>query len=457
MRHSGYECATHRLPTNVFVVATKNNEEIFSSKLLGRTPYTQIQYHRAYFARVPIYTHFFMTMDISPDAVEYVSQALQNGPVTFSGVSTDLNIHLTKSKQLLYQYYLANSSSVSASFIATGMLQGNYLVKLLHGEEDAKNAAHHFDKLDGVQIYSLALASNSFSDHDIAIYEMKHATDFAKLGEKYLLGSIKGPELTPATPMAKKAPEPVARPPAASRSEPVQKLKTDEAPPKKKLEYTSRKEKPATSLLSRYVSRKGEKRANELPDPKPAKPAYQYKSRKTEQNQPKERVVISHVEPDHDMEVDVEPPVPSHAPKSDLNQLFLDDLSDFDDDTMDVEAEQPIVVELVEPAQEPDPNTAIVESKVTPHIPEDSVLRSITSKQSEPEAELIQEAEVPETTIDEDGYITTYRAKPTPKPTPKPATSERAVAAAKKRTEPEKKKTDGKKKQASLMSFFGKR
>lgn len=403
-----------------------------------------------------------MTMDITKDEVEYISLALQSGPVTFSGVSADLNIHLTKSKQLLYNYYQTSKDQVSPSFIATGTRQGNFLVKLLQGEDDANNAAQYFDHLDCVHIYSLALATNLFSDNEMAIYELKHMADPAKLADQYLLGTIRGPDLTAVALQVKPQPAAVAqtaKPAVQKNPDTAPQPKAEEAAPKKKLEYTSRKEKPATSLLSRYVSRKGEKRAQESGEPKPAsKPAYQYKSRKVEQNQPKERVVISLVEPDHDMDVDPEPPVASLAPKTDINTLFLDDLSDFDDDTMDVDhTDQPIMVESAIVEGDKEPETVVVESpKVsTPQIPQDSVFRSLASKPSAPEKEFIHQPEKPETTIDEDGYITTYRAKPAAKPTvPEP---EKPVPPTRKRVDAEKKKTDGKKKQTSLMSFFGKR
>lgn len=404
-------------------------------------------------------------MDFSKQEVEYISLALQKGPVTFNGVSTDLTIHITKAKLLLYNYYQTNQDQVSASFIATGTRQGNHLVKLLHGEDEAKDADHYFDQLDCVHIYSLALATNSFTDSEIAMYELNHSIDPAKLGEQYLLGTIRGPDLTAIVQHVKPQPAPsVPSAPVQKRETPQQtaKPKATEPGPKKKLEYTSRKEKPQPLLLSGYVSRKGEKRPQESEKPKPvSKPTYQYKSRKVEQSQPKERVVVSQMEPDNDMDMEPEPPVGANVPKTDINKLFLDDLSDFDDDSMDVDQpDQPIIVEPIVVDDIDEPEMAVDSPKVSaPQIPQDSVFRSLASKPSATEPEFTPEPEKTETTIDEDGYITTYRAKPASKPAAKPAAQEgeKPTPATKKRMDTEKKKNDGKKKQTSLMSFFGKR
>lgn len=398
-----------------------------------------------------------MTMDFSKDEVEYISLALQTGPVTFNGVSNDLKIHIIKSKQLLYNYYQSNKDQLSASFIATGTRQGSYLVKLLHGEDEANKAKQYFDQLDCVHIYSLASVTNSFSDNEMALYELNHSVSAAKINEPHALGTIRGPELTATSQPVKTQPAPVttrASPPAVQRDS---KAEAESSAPKKKMEYVSRKEKPALLLLSNYVSRKGEKRAVESAKPKAVtKPAYQYKSRKVEQNQPKERVVISLVEPDSEMDVD-QPPISSAEPKSDINKLFLDDLSDFDDDDeMAVDhPDQPIVAEPIA-VGEKETQAEVESQKVSaPQLPEDSVFRSLATKTSATEPEIMPEPENTKTVVDEDGYITTYRAKPAAKSAV--VENEKRVPVTKRKTDTDKKKTDGKKKQASLMSFFGKR
>lgn len=389
-----------------------------------------------------------MTMDIAKEEVEYISLALKTNPVTYHSVSRELGVHVTQSKRLLYSYYQASKDSVNASFIATGTREGNLQVKILHSEEDAKDAGRYFDELHCVHVYCLTLAQNTFSDNEIALSEMKHGVDFSKIELYYRLGVIRGPELKAPEFKAPVGSEKIADVPV-TREQPKK-----EVAPKKTLEYTSRKEQPTPSLLSKYVSRKGEKRPGDADTPKSAsKPAYQYKSRKLERNQPKERVVISQEEPDNDMDMDLEPAAaPQAAPKSDLNSLFLDDLSDFnDDDDMNIDQQdQPIVVEN-------DAEPEKVEERIAaPQVPEDSVFRSLTSKSTTPisDAAAAPEPEIPETTVDEDGYITTYKAKPAAKPASRPAPKPSAPSKTGTNT---KKKGDGKMKQASLMSFFGKR
>lgn len=379
-----------------------------------------------------------MTMDISKNEVEYISEQLESHVVTYHTAARDLNIHATKSKKMLLEYYNSNKEKVTASFVVTGTRLGNTVVQIFQDEADLETQTEDFDEIRTVHVYCLQMSKNKILNSEIALEELKHKVDLSKVAQYYSLGLTKGTELDKVEIVKKSEPK------AAVKPELAPKKATDTKKPESKLAYTSRKEKPKQATpISSYVSRKGEKSTvpakREAP---PAKPSYQYKSRKAEQLQPKERVVISSMEEE---EQPVEKPAPAVASKSDLNNLFLDDLSDFSDDTKE-DAEEPIVVENKtedQPEKEASPSVA-------PQVPEDSILRTLaTGKSPSPVPE---RSPTPPQTIDEDGYITTYRAKDKkdpPKSAPAPARDAKVTKPAK--------KTDGKKKQASLMSFFGKR
>lgn len=395
-------------------------------------------------------------MDISAEEVKYLSAALETRPVTYHTAARDLNLHVSKSKKMLLDYFNVNKNSVTASFVVSGTRQGNTVIKVYANETELASQTDAFDEIRTVHVYSLSLSKNSILNSEIAVEELRHPVDLANLPHAYTLGLTKGTDVAHVVAQAPKPATGQPQPkPEASRTKPEAPKAKPEAP-KPKLEYQSRKEKAKTpSLISNYVSRKGEAPKLAVPAKRETstKPSYQYKSRKTEQSQPKERVVMSNVD-DDDMQVDAVAPSnvadPASTGKSDLNNLFLDDLSDFSDDTRD-DADEPIAVESSDPdrAQKPADDDSSAPSEVPE--PENSILRTLAASTT-PNSATPQHSPspAPQTTVDEDGYITTYRAKD---PVPKKPSVQDPVKVARAPS----KKTDGKKKQASLMSFFGKR
>lgn len=386
-------------------------------------------------------------MDISNTDVQYLSSTLETHTVTYRTAARDLNIHVSKSKQMLYDYYNLNKSSVTASFVVTGTRRGNTIVQIFQTEEDFASQKNQFDDVRAVHVYCLTLAKNHPLASELAMADQKSVVDLADLKRYYKLGLTKGTDLANVEREDRKQLE------NAREQEPERKphQTTSTAPKaaaKPKLEYQSRKEKAKTpSLLSNYVSRKAEAKAAIPTKREASTPSYQYKSRKVEQSQPKERVVMSSVADDNDdMDVDSASKA-SGGPQgsTDLNNLFLDELSDFSDDTKDDAEEEPIVVENEEPT---------TETKDTVHqaqVPDDSIFRTMVNKSASPAPQ--PPSPTPVTTVDDDGYITTYKAKE-PKETKE---TKRAPARAQTSKPKAEKKGDGKKKQASLMSFFGKR
>ncbi|QBM90268.1 DNA polymerase delta subunit 3 [Metschnikowia aff. pulcherrima] len=420
-----------------------------------------------------------MTMDISKEHVEYLASALESHVVTYHTAARDLGIHVAKSKTMLLSYYLANKSRVTASFIATGTRKNGLVVRLFETETDlTENCALTFDTVHTVHVYCLLLIENSFLTAEIALEERKHQTDVSKLASYHALGLIKGPELKKGQLSARNsvsggASSPSIKEPAKASKSTDEKSGTaaeaSEKTEKPKLAYQSRKQQPTNSLLSNYVSRKGERntKVNALPASKRPlleTPLFEYKSRKLEKLQPKERVVLSSVNVEDepaDEPMDEAPAAKPAITETELNNLFLDD--DFTDDDAkngdgadDMEVDQPIVVEHAE-----DENDDNIDSETqslptqTPLLPKDDVWKSMRSNSPAPTPAAPEKQPESETTVDEDGYFTLYK-KPDPKPEPSKKPARQPVKPAARAAKPTK-KNDGKKKQASVMSFFQKR
>ncbi|GEQ66948.1 hypothetical protein JCM33374_g611 [Metschnikowia sp. JCM 33374] len=426
-----------------------------------------------------------MTMDITKDHVEYIAGTLETKVVTYHTAARDLGIHVSESKAILSSYYRANKSRVTASFVATGTRQGSLVVRVFDSEADLTEKCNSvFDAVNTVHVYCLSSSKNSFTSVDIALEERKHSTDLSKLANYHSLGLLEGPELERSCSSKAKggsivtsgspSVEPKQKSAVSEEQKPDPAPKTEKAPEKPKLVYQSRKQQPKTSSISNYVSRKSEKTKPTGTNPgtstssvqkRPAqdKPSYEYKSRKVERSQPKERVVVSNIDAENDVadEVmeDVPPPKPS-VTETELNDLFLDDFTDEDEkDTgnQEMEIDQPIVVDQAE--QDPSVGSptgehAEEEKQEQQQLPKDDIWTSMSSKSPAPEP-VVQNEDIPapETTVDEDGYFTSYK-KSEPKPEPEKKKTLRKPPP--KPTKPIK-KSDGKLKQTSLMSFFGKK
>lgn len=396
-----------------------------------------------------------MTMDFTEKEVALISERLKSHPVTYHTVARDLGISMSRSKKLLVRYYQSNKSTIGASFIATGTRHGIIVVHNFNSESALEeNIKSTFDDVLSVQIYCIHLKKSNFTPVEIALEELRNTTTLDKLSEFHNLGLIKGPELSRYRDYAKgqtdqetKRLTPARNPVNANKSS----LQSSSKP-----SNTSKSSKPASkpTLISSYVSRKGEISSSMKKRPNPEKkPTYQYKSRKIEQSEPKERVVVSSVDEGNDDDAKkMTAKVPTSH--SDLHNLFLDD--DFTDDEeitenkerSPEEESQPIAVD-VETVAEPQKVDA-------PKIPEGSILKAVTSKSNETGSELreVQEPPPQETTIDEDGYFTLYKQTD---PEPKKPVLKKAPQQVKAPPKSSSAKGDSKKKQASLMSFFGKR
>ncbi|OBA22171.1 hypothetical protein METBIDRAFT_39424 [Metschnikowia bicuspidata var. bicuspidata NRRL YB-4993] len=397
-------------------------------------------------------------MDIAKEHVEYISSALKSHVVTYHTAARDLGIHVSKSKAMLLNYYQANKTRVAASFVATGTRLGNLAVRVFESEADlTENCDSFFDSVNTVHVYSLLANTNSFTLVAIAMEERIHCTNLEALDTYWDLGLIQGPTLERCL-KARAAPSTIPKSHATAQLRPTeseetksQSTPTDETEkPKPKLVYQSRKQQPKSSLLSSYVSRKSEKNSTTgkaLGAPKRAlldRPLYEYKSRKLEQLQPKERVVVS-TEGDEnevadELMEDAPPLTKPTVTESELHKMFLDDFTDDEkvDGALEMEVDQPIVVENTENEQSDAPMEEPAEPEIPQALllPKNDIWKSMSSASPVPDSSTAKPASpAPETTVDDDGYFTLYKQSE-PKPAPK---------------------TDGKKKQASVMSFFLKR
>lgn len=399
-----------------------------------------------------------MTMDISPDQVRYIADKLDSHTVTFSLLSRDLGLHVSRAKRVLYAYYSLNKEKLNALYVASGTQGTKKVVKIVETPEESA-LLDQFDQISSIHIFSISQSLFNFSNSDIALEHLRRPVNFDKVESYYEQSMIRGRPFK----VRRNAPRPKAEPVKPREEIKKEAPKTESKP---KLQYQSRKEKPQTSLLSNYVSRKGESKQKEDESKKRKSEqtsGYQYKSRKTESKQPKERVIVSHDSEVYEPEEEEKQKKPAPAKTTDLNTLFLDDLSDFSDhdDTNEAqEKDEPIMVE--EDVKDKPQEEA--KATVAPLLPQNSSLRSLTSKSPTPQAgenagtaragesEEHEPETEPVTTIDDEGYIVTKKTEP--KKEAKPAA--RKPTPAKKSTSSSK-KSDGPKKQALLMSFFDRR
>lgn len=393
-----------------------------------------------------------MTMDFAEKEIEYIAERLETHQLTYHTVARALALPIAHSKRLLAEYYMINRKTLSASFVATGRRDDAHMVRLFETEADLHdNVALAFDHLLTVHIYSLQLEKNALTDVDVALEELRHPVDLEALPKYRKLGLIEGPELVKAAHTVK---PPKGAETAPQAPKPRQQPPKQPAVPEKKpgLVYESRKTAAKSSLLSNYVSRKSENTAKPRAPDEPKK-TYQYKSRKLELTEPKERVVVANMDEDGPDEVSTKSVKPAAA-STDLNSLFFDDDLTDDGDAaaalkQDAEDESQPIVADEETETEPRP-------VIAPTVPEDSILRVFTSAASENElANAPPPAPPQETTVDEDGYFTLYKqAEPESRPAKKARVTPSAVTTTK---TSKNARGDDKKKQASLMSFFGNR
>ncbi|CAH2351315.1 hypothetical protein CLIB1423_03S03488 [[Candida] railenensis] len=411
-------------------------------------------------------------MDMTSSEVEYLTENLfqKQEAVTFHTLSRTLKIHHAQAKKALYEFYIAHKDKLSANFVVTGTNHGGSTSIKLCDENSVEEILKEDSKgIHGIHIYSLTQKGISISDIQLAVHERSFPVNYENLADLYKKGLIQGPKLT-VQDHSVQAPV-IKRENVSLKKEPTPSdlKKSDSKPVSTGLTsgYVSRKagsaaakKQPTADITSGYTSRKSEKTppvrtTTTSPTPPPTKAAYQYKSRKAEKNQPKERVVVSsHQDEPEDLE-DESSSKKTKANSEELQKLFEDDDSDFSDDTEDVIKNEPIVVEQTADPAEAENNIeserttipeSFNESEAEPNFKDSS--ESTESKQTEEE-----EPEV-ESYVDEDGYLVTVNKKkkspaPVAKSHPVKRTASPSTSASS--TKDTKKKKTG---QSSLMSFF---
>lgn len=362
-------------------------------------------------------------MEASETQVRFIAEEIfrSEKPVTYHTLSRGLNLHVNAAKHILTEFYKNNETSLAASWIITGIKNDKLRIKLV-GNEDLAESIKLFSKVNTVHIYCVYLNKLNLSTFDISLHELNFPLKTSEIENSYNNGMIKGPEIV-------KVVHELVRAPIPNKSPQKQRQNQQESKPK-----TIK----SASLSSGYVSRKSEKKAEPVTTKLPtatSNSGYVYKSRKVQEKQPKERVIISNE--DEVME-DVQTTKANQEKKSqtisELEKMFDSDFSDDDNDKTEKgdKEETPIDIDMEDVENQPQ------EPTVEP-VPEPEPV--IEQAEPTPEPETVQ-------TVDEDGYITTARKKVAPRPEVKRTIKQRPTLTPKK---------DGKKKQASLMNFFGKK
>ncbi|WEJ94418.1 hypothetical protein PSN45_001902 [Yamadazyma tenuis] len=391
-------------------------------------------------------------MGDSQKEVEYISDKLfkDNSIVSYSQLSKDLGVPLSRSKEILYNFFKSNKTKLNASFIITGTVKGAIELKFVEFEDQVNEHLKAFDKVSSVHIYSLSLSEFKYSVKDLVLNQLKIQVSVDKLDYYYDLGMIKGPALV------------------ASSNSLLQPVKAEVVPINNSARSpTNVKQEPKkfnTGLSSGYVSRKQQKPApigSDITKMASTKrkaepvPKYQYKSRKPATQKP-DKVVMSHDYDNDDEHADLD--VAKKITKEDktkLSAMFEDDFSDNDGNVN--ELEEPIMAEDNE-----DENVELFKMEADEAKPAEVGVEEVEAPEEGMTNFELEQPQEPE--YDEDGYIITHRPKPKANKAAKSANKPKAPSQNNAPTEigsapPSSKiapKT-GNKKQASLMNFFGKK
>jgi DNA polymerase delta subunit 3 len=370
-------------------------------------------------------------MEGSQTQVEYIALEVfkHDKPVTYHSLSRALNIHVNEAKQVLNEFYRKNEGKLIASWIITGYKNDKLTVQLV-SNEGLSETMEIFAKINTIHIYCIYLNTSKLSNFDISLHELNYPSKLSDMDSYYKHGMIKGPEI-------------IKIEPPLPQSTPLNKS------PKKVSSVTPTageklaKQVKSSGLTSGYVSRKNQKKADPIVPSKrlslPANSGYVYKSRKLQVNQPKERVIISNSNEDEVMdEVDVQK---KSENTTDLEKLFESDFSDEEPRERELDEKDNVQEQEQENNRLESVDIEMEDVEESTESKSGSIPDTIEEKEPEQEPEEVVQ------TIDEDGYIITARKKTTAKPQPRKPTKQRPTLI------PNKK--DGKKKQASLMSFFG--
>ncbi|KAI5954766.1 hypothetical protein KGF57_003789 [Candida theae] len=416
-----------------------------------------------------------MTMEAPVSEIEYLASEviLNSNTVSYRKFSRQLSIPISQAKQTLYEYYTKNKEQVSASFVITGAYKdGVKGVKFSENEEKLKHDVEKFDSITTIHVFCVMKKELVFTRNEIALEELKTKSQLSKKAEYEKNGMIIGPKIdtssiqesatststatatgtTPLPPSIRKSDDQQKATPSKSSGLSSSYVSRKQQSQQAKPVYTSRKQETSTS----------QKRAST----EPATPSYQYKSRKLEQKQPKERIVMGNLNKDQNDDDDAEPKrQQAPPPTTDLEKLFDEDetFQFSDDDDVGVNEKRDI-------GSQPAESTEVVANTDAEVPPEGNGDAAAEEAKKEPEEELFVDEEEEggeankdddmETVqeVDEDGYTVTKRKpKSVTKPKRKPVAPKRSAPSAT-TSKVKKASTDGKKKtQTSLMSFFGKR
>lgn len=361
---------------------------------------------------------------------EYISRKIfkDNQIVSYSQLSKDQNIPLSKAKAILYEFFKSNKQRLNASFIIIGYKNSIKNIQFVPQETQVNDALERFDYVSSVHIYAVNLNEFDFAIGDVVLSQIESLQDETQ----YERGVIRGPPLVEAGGASDSAAGATVGTNSAAVTTPKSKPE-----PEKPKSFNS-------TLSSNYVSRK----AKPSPKHQTTAPKYEYKSRKIQNQPPKrEKVVISQIDDDDDVDISKRT-IDKDANKK-LSAMFDDD--DFSD-------EEPKQKELEVSEMEVDEVDKVPESlakREELEEPKEDQMEDI----QEPAPELVAESEpepvAPE--YDAEGYLITRRpAKPSSKGSSKngAATKPTEAKTAKSTGSAKSKNT---KKQASLMNFFGKK
>ncbi|KAI5969121.1 hypothetical protein CANMA_001788 [Candida margitis] len=418
-----------------------------------------------------------MTMEAPISDVEYLANEviLNSKAVSYHKFSRQLNIPISKAKKTLYEYYTKNREQVSASFVITGVNKdGIKAVKFSENEEKLKHDMEKFESISTIHVFCVMKKDLNITKNEIALEESKVKSSLSQIKEYERNGIIIGPkfdtvslqnvsETSPAQPSA----SPPIRKPEEKRQQQVKSSGLSSS-------YVSRKQQSQQSKPA-YTSRKSEPVAiSKRSMTEPAAPSYQYKSRKLEQKQPKERIIMGNLhkeqEGDDVNDDDLEPKREQRPPPTtDLEKIFDgDDTFQFSDED-DVAANGVSVNDNEATYAKPEESNEVSNQSQAEEESKKEEEAQVEPATDEPEEQLFVEDEEQEDAVgddmetvkevDEDGYTVTKRKpKSVTKPTRKPAAGKRTTPPS---TSSKAKKSthDGNKKktQTSLMSFFGKK
>ncbi|KAF6063162.1 DNA polymerase subunit Cdc27 family protein [Candida albicans] len=245
-------------------------------------------------------------MSSSADEIEYLATEIitNSKPVSYHKFSRQLNIHVSKAKATLLEYYQKNKNDLTATFIVTGRNDNGKLIKLSN-EDDLESDLKKFTTVHCVHV------------------RIETPSSLNKISEYEKNGIIIGPKIEKAIPV--NIPSSPVKPEPSHKNKPTEEKKSSSS---LLSSYVSRKQEKKqqdtrSGTLSNYVSRKTEptipsKRSNTEPA---TKPTYQYKSRKLEAKAPKERVIIAENN-DNEDEEDDDDDKPIKASRARIHQIF---------------------------------------------------------------------------------------------------------------------------------------